>query len=73
LGGTIAKETKREVEAVLDKRVTKKTRGQTYYQYLIKWKGQPIEDASWMTTTELKKYHVDPEDFDGAFFSSPGV
>lgn len=48
--------TKREVEAVLEKRVTKKTRGQTYYQYLIKWKGQPIEDASWLKIVELKKY-----------------
>ena len=30
---------KKEVEAILDKRESKKTRHQTYYQYLIKWKG----------------------------------
>ena len=49
----IPKTGKREVEAILEKRVSKKTKSQTYYQYLIKWKWQPMEDASWMTTTEL--------------------
>ena len=44
---------KKEVEAILEKRVAKKTRGKNYYQYLVKWKGHPVEDVSWMTTSEL--------------------
>lgn len=47
------KTTKKKVEVVLEKRVQKRTRGQTYFQYLVKWKGQPVEDASWLKTTEL--------------------
>ena len=37
---------KKEVEVVLEKRVAKRTRGQVYFQYLVKWRGQPMEDAS---------------------------
>ena len=40
-------------ERILDKKVFNKTRGQEYFQYLIKWKDQPIEDATWMTETML--------------------
>ena len=65
---------KKEVEAILEKRVLKETRGQTYYQYLVKWKIQPVEDASWMTAAKLQKFGVDPEALqDQFFFSSPGV
>ena len=49
------------MEAILEKRETKKTRGQTYYQYLVKWKGQPVEDANWMIAAELQKFNADPE------------
>ena len=52
---------KKEVEVVLEKRVSKRTRGHVYFQYLVKWKGQPVEDASWLTTTELQKYGVNSE------------
>ena len=55
------KTAKKEVEAILEKRAAKKTRGKTYYQYLIKWKGHLVEDVSWMTTTELQKFNVDPK------------
>ena len=55
------KTTKKEVEVVLEKRVSKRTRGQTYFQYLVKWKGKPVKDASWLTTTKLQKYGVSPE------------
>ncbi|CAG8806457.1 7572_t:CDS:1, partial [Racocetra persica] len=40
-----------EVEAILDKR--------TYYhylQYLVKWKGHPLYDATWESLTNLKNY-----------------
>ena len=40
-------------EKILDKRVFKKTRGQEYFQYLIKWKDKPEEDATWMTERML--------------------
>ena len=55
------KTVKKEVEVVLEKRVSKRTRGQVYFHYLLKWKGQLMEDASWITTTELQKYGVNPE------------
>jgi len=55
------KTVKREVEAILEKRVSKRTRGQMYFQYLVKWKGQLVEDARWLTTVELQKYGVSLE------------
>ena len=42
-------------EKILDKRVFRKTRGQEYFQYLIKWKDKPEEDATWMTEGMLQK------------------
>ena len=51
----------KEVEAFLEERVSKRTRGQVYYQYLVKWKRQLVEDASCLTTTKLQKYGVNPE------------
>ena len=55
------KSVKKVVEAILEKRISNKTRGQTYFQYLVKWKGQPMEDVSWLTAAELQKYGVNPE------------
>ena len=49
-------------ERILDKRISKKTRGKEYYEYLIKWKDHPIEDSTWMTTTMLQKSGVTVED-----------
>ena len=57
----VSKTSKKEVEAILDQRISKKTRGQTYFQYLVMWKEQPMEDSSWMTTTELQKYGINRE------------
>ena len=42
-----------EVEQILDQRVGKSTRGKEYYEYLVKWKNRPIEDASWISQFEL--------------------
>ena len=36
------------IEAILDKRVSKKIRDKEYFQYLVKWKFQPSEDVAWM-------------------------
>jgi hypothetical protein len=38
---------KPQMERILDKRVSKKTRRKQYFEYLVKWKGHPVEDASW--------------------------
>ena len=59
---------KKEVEVVLEKRVSKRTKGQVYFQYLVTWKGQQVEDASWLTTTELQKYGVNPKSLRDDYF-----
>jgi hypothetical protein len=35
------------MESILDKRVSKRTRRKKYFEYLVKWKGHPVEDVSW--------------------------
>ena len=42
-------------ERILDKKVYKKTRAREYFQYLVKWKGQPITEATWVTEDILQK------------------
>jgi hypothetical protein len=37
---------KPHMECILDKRVGKKTRRKEYFEYLVKWKGHPVEYAS---------------------------
>jgi hypothetical protein len=37
---------KPQMESILDKRVSKRTRRREYFEYLVKWKGHPVEDAS---------------------------
>jgi len=39
----------------MDKKVFKKTRGQEYFQYLVKWKDQPTAEATWVTKDMLQK------------------
>ena len=38
---------------ILDKRMSKKTRGKEYYEYVIKIKNHPIKDSTWMIATML--------------------
>ena len=47
-----------EVEQILDQRVGKSTRGKDYYEYLVKWKNRPIEDATWISQSELDSAQV---------------
>jgi hypothetical protein len=47
---------KPHMECILDKRVCKKTRRKEYYEYLVKWKNHPVEDASWETEAEILKH-----------------
>ena len=44
------------MECILDKRVGKKTRRKEYYEYLVKWKNHPVEDASWEFEPEILKH-----------------
>ncbi len=46
---------KLEMEKILDIRVLNKTRGHEYHEYLIKWKNQLVEDATWMTEAVIHK------------------
>jgi len=34
------------MESILDKRVNERTIRREYFEYLVKWKGHPVEDAS---------------------------
>ena len=45
-----------QMEHILYKRVGKKTRQREYFEYLVKWKGHPVEDASWEYETEIQKH-----------------
>jgi hypothetical protein len=38
---------KPQLESIVDKRVSKKTIRKDYFEYLVKWKGHPVEDTSW--------------------------
>jgi hypothetical protein len=67
---------KPQMEQILDKRVGKKTRRKEYFEYLVKWKGHPVEDASWETEAEILKHgHTMQELMDRSpcKFSSEGV
>jgi hypothetical protein len=39
-------EKKLQMKKILDQRIGKKTMRKTYFEYLVKWKGHPIEYAS---------------------------
>jgi hypothetical protein len=45
-----------QMERILDKRVRKKTRRKKYFEYLVKWKGHPVEDASWEIEVEIQRH-----------------
>jgi hypothetical protein len=47
---------KPQMECILDKRAGKKTRRKQYFEYLVKWKNHPVEDASWETEAVIQKH-----------------
>ena len=47
-----------EFEQVLDQRVYKRTRGKDQYEYLVKWKNRPVEDATWTYQSKLDSIQV---------------
>ena len=44
-----------QMEKIVDQRIDKKTRRKTYFEYLVKWKGHPIEDVSWENEDVIHK------------------
>jgi hypothetical protein len=49
-------EKKPQMEKIVDQRIGKETRRKTYFEYLVKWKGHPIEDASWEIEANIQKH-----------------
>jgi hypothetical protein len=47
---------KPQMERILDKQIGKRTRRKQYFEYLVKWKNHPVEDASWETKVEIQKH-----------------
>jgi hypothetical protein len=47
---------KPQMECILDKRVGRKTRRKLYFEYLVKWKNHPVEDASWEIDAVIQKH-----------------
>jgi hypothetical protein len=47
---------KPQMESIIDKRVNKKTRRKEYFEYLVKWKGHPVEDASWEYEARIQEH-----------------
>jgi hypothetical protein len=46
---------KPQMEGILDKRLGKKTRHKQYFEYLVKWKNHPVEDARWENEAVIQK------------------
>jgi hypothetical protein len=44
---------KPQMESLINKRISRKTRRKEYFEYLVKWKGHPVEDASWEDEAEI--------------------
>jgi hypothetical protein len=38
---------KPQMERIFDQRIGKKTKRKSYFEYMFKWKGHPIEDDNW--------------------------
>jgi hypothetical protein len=47
---------KPQMVCILDKRVSNKTRRKQYFEYLVKWKNHPVEDARWESEAEIQKH-----------------
>jgi hypothetical protein len=45
-----------QMECILDKRVSRKTRQNKYFEYLVKWKDHLFEDASWEKEVEIHRH-----------------
>jgi len=52
----------KQIESIIDKRITKRTSNKEYFQYLVKWKNQPVKYSTWMTITKISKYGTSIEE-----------
>ena len=50
---SVASSTTKEIKEILDNRVGKTTWNRTYAEYLVKWKGRPVENSSWLVRKEV--------------------
>jgi hypothetical protein len=44
---------KPQMESIIIKNISRKTMRKEYFEYLVKWKGHPVEDASWEDEEEI--------------------
>ena len=44
-----------QMESIIDKRISRKNRRKEYFEYLVKWKGHLVEDASWEDEETIQK------------------
>jgi hypothetical protein len=44
------------IEYIIDQRIGKKTRRKTYFEYLFKWIGHPIEYVNWENEVDIQKH-----------------
>jgi hypothetical protein len=51
------------MEKIIDQRIGKKTRRKTYPEYMVKWKGHPIEDVSWENQADIQKHGKSVKEF----------
>jgi hypothetical protein len=52
----IPMEKKPQMENIVDQRIGKKINRKTYFEYLAKWKGHPIEASIWENEVGIKKH-----------------
>jgi hypothetical protein len=45
-----------QMEKIIDQRIGKKTRRKNYFEYLVKRKGHPIANASWVNDFDIRKH-----------------
>jgi hypothetical protein len=53
---------KPQMEKIDDQSIGKKTKRKTYFEYLVKWKGHPIEDANWENEVDIQKHGKSVQD-----------
>lgn len=43
-----------EIDKILDKIKSKRTRNKEYFEYFVKWQGCLVKDSTWITEHELQ-------------------
>ena len=51
-----------QMEKILGQKIVKRTKKKNYYEYLVKWKDLPAEDATWMSAAEIQKHGKQVDD-----------